>query len=164
MVTWARFETDAGPLAAVARARFDDTGLILLGTLRHDGGPRISPVESLIVDGRLCLGMMWRSMKALDLQRDPRCVVHSMVTSTEGTEGDVKVYGRGVEIADPDQRQRYGAALFDKIGWRPSGDFHLFAVDIEEVGYIRVEGSVHRVWHWRPGEVLGELLTRPGTI
>jgi len=163
MVTWAEFETGAGPLAAIARRRFEEAGLILLGTLRADGRPRISPVEPLIMEGRLYLGMMWRSMKALDLRRDDRCVVHSVVSATEGTEGDVKVYGRGVETSDPAERDRYGAALFARIGWRPAGDFHLFVVDIEEVGYFRVEGSVHRVWHWRPGQVLGELETRPGT-
>jgi hypothetical protein len=163
VATWAQFEEGAGPLAEIARARFDDAGLILLGTLRRDGGPRISPVEPLIHDGRLYLGMMWRSMKALDLRRDPRCVVHSVVTGTEGTEGDVKVYGRGLETDDEDERDGYGAALLAKIGWRPTGDFHLFTVDIDEVGYFRVEGSAHRVWHWRPGEVLGELETRPGS-
>ncbi|HXQ43559.1 MAG TPA: pyridoxamine 5'-phosphate oxidase family protein [Acidimicrobiales bacterium] len=162
-MSWGRFEAEAGPLAAVARGRFEDAGLVLLGTLRRDGGPRISPVEPLILDGRLYLGMMWRSMKALDLRRDPRCVVHSVVTTTEGTEGDVKLYGRGVEITDAPERDRYGVALFDRIGWRPTGDFHLFVVDVEEVGYFRVEGTTHRVWHWRPGEPLGDLETRPGT-
>jgi hypothetical protein len=144
MVAWDQFESEAGPLAAIARERFDDAGLILLGTLRRSGGPRISPVEPVISEGRLYLGMMWRSLKALDLRRDERCVVHSLVTKAGGSEGDVKVYGRGMEIADPDERQRYGTALYAKIGWRPSGDFHLFAVDIDEVGYIRVEGAVHR--------------------
>lgn len=163
MTSWSGFETEAGPLAAVARSRFEDAGLILLGTLRRDGGPRISPVEPLLLDGRLYLGMMWRSMKALDLRRDPRCVVHSVVTSTDGTEGDVKVYGRATETFDPEEIDRYGAAVFARIGWRPTGDFHLFVVDIFEVGYFRAEGGAHRVWHWRPGEVLGELETRPGT-
>ena len=45
-------------------------------------------------DGQLALGMMWRSMKALDLLRDPRCVVHSVVSDKDGTEGEFKVYGR----------------------------------------------------------------------
>ncbi len=161
-MSWGRFAADAGPLAELARRRVEEPGLVLVGTLRRDGGPRISPVEPLIVDDRLYLGMMWRSMKALDLRRDPRCVVHSIVTTTEGTDGDMKLYGRAVEVTGADERDRYGVALFDRIGWRPPGDFHLFALDIEEVGYFRVERSVHRVWHWRPGEVLGELETRPG--
>jgi hypothetical protein len=163
MVTWGEFETAAGPLAAVARQRFDDAGLVIVGTLRRRGWPRVSPVEPLIFDGRLYLGMLWQSMKALDLQRDPRCVVHSVVRSSDGAEGDVKVYGRAEEITALPERDRYGEALFARIGWRPSGDFHLFNVDIEEVGYFRVEGDMHRVWHWRPGEELGELETRAGS-
>lgn len=163
MASWAEFEIGAGPLATLARERFEDSGLILLGTLRRHGHPRISPVEPLIVEGRLYLGMMWHSMKALDLRRDQRCVVHSLVTVREGSEGDVKLYGRALEISDPDERRRYGDALFAAIGWRPTGDFHLFALDIDEVGYFRVEGTSHRVWHWRPGEPLGPLETRPGT-
>jgi hypothetical protein len=31
---------------------------VLVGTLRANGWPRISPVEALIVDGGLYLGMM----------------------------------------------------------------------------------------------------------
>ncbi|HEY7946266.1 MAG TPA: pyridoxamine 5'-phosphate oxidase family protein, partial [Acidimicrobiales bacterium] len=84
MVTWGQFEIAAGPLAAVARERFEGAGLVLVGTLRRRGWPRISPVEPLLLDGRLYLGMMWRSMKALDLERDPRCVVHSVVTNSDG--------------------------------------------------------------------------------
>jgi hypothetical protein len=163
MVSWGEFEAEAGPLAALARGRFEGAGLVLVGTLRRQGWPRISPVEPLLLDGRLYLGMMWRSMKALDLRRDPRCVVHSIVAGTEGTEGDVKVYGRGLESTDPDERRRYGDGLFARIGWRPPGDFHLFVVDIEEVGYFRVEGAMHRVWHWRPGQALGQLESRPGS-
>ena len=119
-------------------------------------------MEPLIVDGRLYLGMMWQSRKALDLRRDPRCVVHSIVTTSAGDEGDVKVYGRVRESTDPDERERYATALFARIGWRPSGHFHLFAVGIEEGRYFRVDGDSHRIWHWRPGEVLGELARRPG--
>jgi hypothetical protein len=167
MVSWGEFEEAAAPLAAIARRRFEEAGLVLLGTLRRGGTPRISPVEPLLFDGRLYLGMMWRSMKALDLRRDPRCVVHSIVTSTEATEGDVKVYGRAVEVDDDVERDGYGEALFARIGWRPTGDFHLFAVDIEEVGFFRVDqeegGGVHRTWHWRRGQELGDLARRPGT-
>ena len=61
--------------------------LTLVGTLRHDGWPRISPVEALVWNGQLYLGMMWRSLKARDLLRDPRCVVHTVVTDPTGAEG-----------------------------------------------------------------------------
>ncbi len=61
--------------------------LTLVGTLRHDGWPRISPVEALVWNGQLYLGMMWRSLKARDLLRDPRCVVHTVVADPTGAEG-----------------------------------------------------------------------------
>ena len=69
-VTWQEFAEKNPELAAVGEARFRRTGLALVGTLRRDGWPRISPVEPFIVDGKLYLGMMWRSRKALDLFRD----------------------------------------------------------------------------------------------
>ena len=78
-----------------ARSEFERSGLVLLGTLRKNGWPRISPVEAYITDGHLYLGMMWQSRKALDLLRDPRCTVHSVVSKPDGSEGEFKVYGRG---------------------------------------------------------------------
>ena len=35
----------------------------LLGTLRRDGSPRISPIEPRIADGQLLIGAMARSVK-----------------------------------------------------------------------------------------------------
>jgi hypothetical protein len=149
MVTWNEFRVADPDFAALCEERVDGAGLVLVGTLRRNGWPRISPVEPLIMDGALYLGMMWQSKKALDLLSDPRCVVHSTVTDKGGTEGDVKVYARAVDIVDPEERDRYAVALYQRIGWRPEGDFHLFAVDIEEVGYFRVVGDGHEVRHWR---------------
>src|ERR1700722_750317 len=100
MVPWADFAGPAPELAARGLARFDATGLSLIGTLRRDGSPRISAVEPFIFDGQLALGMMFRSMKALDLLREPRCVVHSTISNKDGTEGEFKVYGRAAAVAD----------------------------------------------------------------
>ncbi len=84
-MNWQGFAAVAPGLAAMGEERFERTGLALVGTLRKDGWPRISPVEPYIVDGELMLGMMWRSRKALDLLRDPRVVVHSTTCNREGT-------------------------------------------------------------------------------
>ncbi len=149
MVSWSAFEAANPELAAIATRRIDDEGLVLVGTLRRNGWPRISPVEPLFVDGQLELGMMWRSKKALDLLADPRPVVHSTVSERAGTEGDVKVYGRAVPIGSVDERERYGRALEARIGWRPDRDFHLFKVDVTEVGYFVVADGGHRVRTWK---------------
>jgi hypothetical protein len=149
VATWDEFRAADPAFAATCQERVDGVGLVLVGTLRRNGWPRISPVEPLITDGSLYLGMMWQSKKALDLLSDSRCVVHSTVTDKSGTEGDVKVYGRAVAIDDPEERERYGQALQARIGWRPDGDFHLFALDIDEVGYFRVVDDTHEIRHWR---------------
>lgn len=150
MADWRAFRAADLSFATLAEARLEGPGLVLVGTLRRNGWPRISPVEPLIVEGRLYLGMMWQSKKAIDLLRDPRCTVHSTVQDTGGTEGDVKVYGRAVDVTDPDERERYGRALEARIGWRPEGDFHLFAVDITSVGYFVVTADGHETRTWTP--------------
>ena len=150
--TWGEFAAHAPDLAALGEAQFSRTGLALVGTLRRNGWPRISPVEPFIVDGQLYLGMMWRSVKALDLLRDPRCVVHSTVSQRDGAEGEFKVYGRAAEVTDPDERRRFGDAVYAAIGFRPEEpEFHCFAIAIESVVFSRLVGEeFHRqVWPGR---------------
>ena len=81
---------------------------------------------------------------------DARCVVHTTVRSRDGSDGDVKAYGRAVEVTDPDERERYGVALDALIGWRPDGPFHLFTLDLTEVGYFASVDGAHDVRTWRP--------------
>ena len=153
---WEEFARSAPELAKLGEDRLRTPGVALLGTLRRDGSPRISPCEVFVVDGDLMLGMMWRSRKALDLLRDPRVVVHSTLTSREGTEGDFKLSGRVREVTDPHRRTRYGDTLQEAIDWRPSEPFHLFAVDIEQIGFIRF-GEDHAALRWTPEDGLEEL-------
>ena len=149
MASWGEFAEQAPELAALGVDRFERTGLALVGTLRKNGWPRISPVEPVITEGQLYLGMMWQSVKALDLLRDPRCTVHSTVSDRRGTEGEFKLYGRVVDVTDSAERDRFAEALFEKIGWRPEEpDYHLFSVDIESAAWavIRDEERIQKVW------------------
>lgn len=57
--------TDAPRLAGVGEARLLGPGAGLVGTVRSEGSPRISPVEPLLWEGDLWLSMLWRSTKAL---------------------------------------------------------------------------------------------------
>jgi hypothetical protein len=127
-------------------------------TVRRDGTPRLSPVEPLVLDGDLWLSMMWQSRKALDLLRDDRLLVHSVVTTREGREGELKMRGQGVPVDDLVMRARYCDAV-SALGWRPEEPtFHLFRVDIEDVTLIRYEqnGDQH-VTRWPAG---GEFVRR----
>src|SRR5204862_1916376 len=129
-------------LASLGEKRFERSGLCLVGTLRTDGSPRISPVEPYLAAGHLFLGMMPNSRKALDLLRDPRCVVHSVVSDREGTEGDFKLYGRAVDVKDPERRGRYREALRERLDWAPDEpNYHLFAIDVEAAGFVIFGGE-----------------------
>jgi len=152
MATWQQFRDEAPEMAAVADDRLQETGLVLVGTLRSDGWPRISPDEPVVMDGVLYLGMMYRSTKSLDLRRDNRVLVHTVVSDRGGKEGEVKVYGRVRFVDEADERQRYCDALFAQIGWKPAGDFDLFAVDIDSAVVQRFESDgLQTTSLWRPG-------------
>lgn len=166
VTTWAQFHERGGELAALAVERLAaaDKGLILLGTLRSDGWPRISPVESFEYAGELCLGMMWRSTKALDLLRDPRCVLHTVTARADGTEGDVKVSGFACAVRDAGWRAGYCTALRAATGWAPDGDeWHLFTIDVTAVGGVRVVDGAMLTWTWRPGDAPPAGRPRPRT-
>ena len=145
---WDEFARECSELAALGEERLRRRELCLLGTLRRNGYPRISPVEPDFVDGELMLGMMWRSPKALDLMRDPRCVVHSVVSDRMGTEGDFKLYGRAVDVRDPGRRARYRATIKARIDWEPEEpNFHCFAIDVESAGFVTFgEGRYGLAW------------------
>ena len=133
---WAEFARASPELAELGWERFSSRELCMLGTLRPNGWPRISPCELDLVDGRLMLGMMWRSPKALDLLRDDRCVLHSCTSDREGSEGDFKLYGRARPVGDEPAIDAYRAAIRARIDWEPTGPFHLFAIEVESAGFV----------------------------
>ena len=161
-VTFAEMEKEAPELAQRARERFAATGLSLVGTLRSDGWPRLSPVEPLIHEGQLYLGMMPASTKSLDLGRDPRCLVHSTVGDKDGTEGEVKLYGLARRVTDVDEIERYCVALEAVIDWRPQGpdDFDLWVVDIVRGAFMVFGSGDMRYVVWNAGDE-PRTVTRP---
>jgi hypothetical protein len=146
MATWDEVTTAAPELAAAVRRRFDAHKHKALATLRRDGAPRISGTEVSFREGELWLGMMDRSLKALDLQRDPRLALHSPMLDEEMADGDAKIAGRAIEVADEATKQ---AQL---TGDEPPEPFHLFRVDVTEVVWITLGGDppdhlVIESWH-----------------
>jgi hypothetical protein len=94
-VRWADIEVQQPRLAALGRQRLGGPGVVLVGTLRRDGTPRISAVEPFFWRGDLWLPMLLDSLKAQDLTRDPRVLVHNVVTSRDGTtDGEFMLRGR----------------------------------------------------------------------
>lgn len=157
---WDEFAAGCPDLAHVAEERFTREQIVLLGTVRANGAPRISGVECDFVAGDLMTGMIWRSTKALDLLRDPRVTIHSLVPDKQHeaqNQGDLKLHGMAVEVTDRGQRARYQAAIFARIGWQPSEPYHCFAFDIEHAGMVRFVDGQREVWSWRSG---GNLVRR----
>ena len=154
---WQEFATQCPELAGLAAARFVRDQVLLLGTLRPDGSPRISAVECDLAAGKLLIGMIHRSVKARDLLRDPRATVHSWPPGKDNPDGDVKLYGRAVEVTDPEVKRAYEDAIFKRIAWRPHEPYHCFAVDVESAGFLRFGGTDperEEIWSWRAGGAL----------
>jgi hypothetical protein len=151
---WADIERQQPRLAVLAQDRLIAPGVLLVVTIRRDGTPRLSPVEPFVLDGDLWLSMMLGSLKAADLHRDPRVLVHSVVTGPAGEEGELKLRGTAVSADDTGTQQRYADAVTAALPWSPDvGRFHLFRVDIDQVTYLRYDnatGDQHLVL-WPPG-------------
>lgn len=139
---WADFEVAAPELAAEARAAMERLGVVLLGTIRRDGTPRISPIEAHVVDGRLMLVMVAGSRKARDLSRDPRIVLQSPVSEPEDPGTELKLRGRVVEVDDA-QRDATADAIEAASGWRPRRTWRFVSVEIESAASLEwIEGDM----------------------
>ncbi|NJP91659.1 pyridoxamine 5-phosphate oxidase [Nonomuraea sp. FMUSA5-5] len=147
MASWQEFESQAPELAKAARRLMDTYTHKVLATLRKDGSPRVSGIETKLHDGELWTGSMPGAVKAADLRRDPRMAIH--VTSRDpdrgdpsSWEGDLKLSGRAVETADERERAAYGVS---------GSDSHLFRVELTEVAWTRVQGDELVITAWREG-------------
>ena len=147
MARWSEVEREAPELVAAARGFLDGGVHKTLATLRRDGSPRISGTEIAIREGDLWFGGIWRSLKALDLQRDPRFALHGPSVDPPAWRGDAKLAGRAEEITDPEVVARLNEGA-------PPGPSHLFRADISELVVTRVgDPPDHLVIEvWREGK------------
>jgi Pyridoxamine 5'-phosphate oxidase len=156
---WADFQAAAPNLARQGQECFERTGVALLGTLRRDGSPRISPVEPFFAGGHLLLGVMAWSAKARDLRRDPRCVLHSAVTAPDAGEAELKLYGSTEEVHDEAVRSSR------PDGWwaaHPREAARVMSLEIEQAELVswNLEAGEMTVTSWTRDRGLSEL-TRP---
>jgi hypothetical protein len=96
---WRGLELGAPRLAELGLACLTARKVALLGTLRRDGSPRISPVEPCFAGGQLLIGAMPWSQKCADLRRDPRYVLHSGVAGPDEGEPEFSLHGVAAEAA-----------------------------------------------------------------
>ena len=134
MASWAEFAAEAPELAPRVRAHLDAHVHKTLATLRADGSPRISGIETQFEGDDLRIGSMRGAVKALDLQRDPRFALHSGSDDPPGWAGDAKLSGIAVEVPGP-------------------GDAHHFRLDLREVSTVQLneERTALVIEVWKPG-------------
>ena len=141
MATWQDVEQAAPEFAHRVRALFEAHRHKTLATLRADGSPRISGIETAFENGELVFGSMPNARKSADLLRDPRFALHSStVDPVAGSEadwpGEAKIAGRAVP-AGPNTEG-------------PSGD--RFRADITEVvhTHLNEKATLLVVDWWTP--------------
>jgi Pyridoxamine 5'-phosphate oxidase len=143
MVSWTDFEALAPDLAKLGRERLERLGFALVGTIRRDGTPRISPVEVRFVQRELAVNILSDSLKARDLDRDARILLHSPMLSSDDPNDEFKLRGRAREDADPD----LCAAVAD-LTWHPPPESRVFVVDIESAAFVAWSKGEMTVTRW----------------
>ncbi|MEV7614366.1 pyridoxamine 5'-phosphate oxidase family protein [Streptomyces sp. NPDC089799] len=144
---WASFEKAEPEFADQVQQRFGQYKHHVLATLRRDGSPRVSGLNTEFRGGELWLGMMPGSMKARDLRHDPRFSLHTNPGADESMpDGDVRISGRAIEVVDPPEQHRFA----EETG--TEHPFHLFRVELTEVVRIGVAGDELVVEAWTPAK------------
>ena len=123
MTAWQDVERAAPEFAQRVRALFDAHRHKTIATLRADGSPRISGIETVFEDGELVFGSMPNARKGADLRRDPRFALHSAtVDPIEGSEaqwpGEAKISGRAIAaglISDGPDGERFHADITEVV-------------------------------------------------
>jgi hypothetical protein len=145
VTAWRDVEQAEPEFAQRVWALFDAHRHKTIATVRADGSPRISGIETVFEDGELIFGSMPNARKGADLRRDPRFALHSAtVDPIEGSEaqwpGEAKISGRAI-AAGP-------------VTDGPDGD--RFHADIAEVVHIHLnqEATMLVVEWWTPSHGL----------
>jgi pyridoxamine 5'-phosphate oxidase-like protein len=148
MLTWEELEAEAPELAANGKTLLERFQFVFVGTLTSDGSPRVNPVEAYVIDGHLLMNMIPRSLKALDLLRDPRAYVHAPVTAKSG-DAELKLAGRAEVLADDALRAKLDDLFWKLIKWRPASDSHYFELLVDRAAWVTYDGQGQTTLRWR---------------
>lgn len=156
MARWNDVETAAPEFAESVAERLGRRRHKTLSTLRRDGSPRVSGIETMLIDGDIYIGSMAGARKSVDLRRDPRFALHCIATDPpeddpSAWDGDVSLSGNAVEVRGDNEIRRLMAAAGHAIDDAHIVESHLFRLDIDEVVSVRVHASLEyleiEAWH-----------------
>jgi len=137
MTAWQDVEKAAPEFAQRVRALFDAHRHKTLATIRADGSPRISGIETVFEAGELVFGSMPNARKGTDLRRDPRFALHSApVDPVDGAEaqwpGEAKIAGRALAAPaadEPSEGDRFRADITEVVHTHLNAEATLLVVE-----------------------------------
>lgn len=154
MATWEEFAVVAPRIASIFTRRQAATGnLCMLGTIRPDGFPRISPMEPSLFEGQLWIVGMPGTAKFRDLFRDPRYTLHTATADPEVKAGDAKLWGRVENVKDEALQRRWAEALLEETGFdvRDEEFDHFFKAGVIGAAAVEVSDGHLDITVWKEG-------------
>ena len=119
--------------------------LMYLATIRPDGYPRVHPFTPFVGSGRLFAFMEPTSPKAMDLQRNRRYSMHSLVTDEHGSNGEFQISGDAFLLSDPASRQ----AAVASCPYKPHERYILFEFQINRCFTNYYSNGTSNAKHWK---------------
>jgi predicted pyridoxine 5'-phosphate oxidase superfamily flavin-nucleotide-binding protein len=135
-IRWGSFAQEAADLAGDVRALIEASRFAMVGTIRQDGTPRISAVETHLVDDDLMLVMIPRTRKAADVRRDNRILLQSPIANAANPGAEFKLRGRALVVKDHAQRMAAAEVIESYSGWRPEPSWLFLSVMTADVTHI----------------------------
>jgi Pyridoxamine 5'-phosphate oxidase len=154
MATWRTLRIEAPELVTIGEPLLRRIGLAMLGSLRIDGSPRISTIEPHIAADELVFALIRDSAKALDLSRDPRCTLHSIVDDPDSGDPELTLRGRFVEVDEETRRANTDAWWLTYEDATPV----VGTIELESAAVVRFElerGEIS-ILSWAPATGLTE--------
>ena len=147
MATWKDVESAEPEFAARVRTIFDAGENKIIATLRADGSPRVSGIETEFVDGELTFGSMPDARKGADLLRDARFALHGPSPDPPEDKaswlGDAKIAGRAVSLGPltgDTEGEQYRADIHEVVVTHLNDSATLLVIEI-----WRPDGGLRRV-------------------
>lgn len=155
MFAWSEFCSAAPLISTIFERRHAATGqLCLLGTIRADGSPRVSPMEPVLFEDALWIVGMPHTRKFDDLASDPRFCLHTATVDTMVGDGDAKLFGTVTDVGDLELQRRFADDLFERTGFDIRGETfdHFYRADITSASAVEVIDDHMDVHIWKAGE------------
>jgi hypothetical protein len=135
MATWEEFAGSEPEMAELGQRILAKYGIAYIGTIRPDGSPRVHPISPIIVAGGLYIGLMPKTPKRRDLDRDNRCTLHGLPGPNDS---EISIIGRARQLAAEEVEALIAQA---PPNVRIARDTFLYELDIEQVNYTMFEHS-----------------------